>query len=297
MGKTVKTLFTNGDSWAFGSEIMAPEFCMPKGQPGAGMAGKYKAGYDCSMPLNDFYRVPKIWASHLGKHLNAEVVNWARPARSNDTIYDSTIAWVLENYVMPGRDVSDLTVVIGWSSPERKDIVIEDNDDKIRKFTLWPAMQETKYYSSDIVKAFFKFYVTHMWVEQEYFKRFIQQCFNLQNFFERQGINYYMFNSFYMPSVPTHPDNWKNVNLLEMINAWKNLDIGWADHYYSWSVEQRSLLNQWALIDADRFIGKDTETFSSYIQKNVQNYKRMNNWHPSPDSHEAWAAYLATKIK
>ena len=75
-----KVILTNGDSWTFGSEIMAPEFCVAPGEKGTGMRGIYKEGYDDYMECNDYYRVPRTWSANLGELLGADsVVNISKP--------------------------------------------------------------------------------------------------------------------------------------------------------------------------------------------------------------------------
>jgi hypothetical protein len=295
-----KVLLANGDSWTFGSEIMAPEFCVPAGTKGTGMAGRYKEGYNDWAEYNDYYRLPRIWPSYLANKLNIpEVVNIARPARSNDTIYDTTVSWILENYISKGKSTDDLLVVIGWSSPERKNIIIGDSgidNDSVTWLTLWPQMTETKFYSSPVIRQIFKFYVTHQSIEQEYLKRFVEQNYHLQNFCKLHNIEYYFFNAFYA-SFAAGPDNWQDVNVSDAINSWNHLSNGWADSFYNWDTIKTSLLTQWNFVDEKRFINKNSGSFRSYIYKNVPADIRMCNWHPSPESHEAWATFLADYIE
>ena len=79
MGK-IKTLLANGDSWAFGSEIMAPEFLADPNEKGEGMGNRYKPDRFCWAAYNDYYRIPRIWPTYLGKILDIpEVVNISQP--------------------------------------------------------------------------------------------------------------------------------------------------------------------------------------------------------------------------
>ncbi len=292
-----KVLFANGDSWTFGSEIMAPEFCVPNGQAGAGMAGRYLPGKFDFGHYNDFYRIPRIWPSYLGEILDIPtVVNVAAPARSNDTIYENTIEWILENYISKGKSTDELLVVIGWSTPERKNVII--GDDKTSWMTFWPAMHDDSYYKSDIAKEYFKFYVTNLWVEQEYIKRFVEQNYQLQNFFKTHNIDYYLFNAFYLTPNKA-PGEWKDLSIIDNINGWANLENIWADKNYNWASIQRSLKLQWNAVDNRRFINKDAAegSFRSYIYNEVPEEIRMCNWHPSPESHEVWANFLADYIR
>ena len=130
-----RTIFANGDSWTFGSEIAAPEFLAEPGK-GVGMANRFTHEGADYLPSNDYYRIPRVWPSVLGGMLgDTEVINKAWPARSNDTIYRSTMEWLLTNYIASGKDTSDLTVIVGWSSLERKNVVFEDclNDPKYHR--------------------------------------------------------------------------------------------------------------------------------------------------------------------
>ena len=296
-----KILLTNGDSWTFGSEIMAPEFCVPENIRGNGMSGRFKEGYDCYMECNDYYRIPRTWSSYLGGLLNVDqVINISRPGRSNDTIYETTIGWILENYISKNKSTDDLLVVIGWSSPERKNIIIGDSGDKTDStewLTLWPSMEETKYYSSPVIKEFFKFYVTHQWLEQEFLKRYIEQNIQLQNFCKLYNIDYFIFNAFYA-HPRKGPNEWTDISIIDKINSWTNLSDGWNDKFYNWEFIKSTLCHQWQMIDEQRFINKNSPngSFRSYIFDNVDESIRMCNWHPGPNSHEAWAKFLASHI-
>jgi hypothetical protein len=280
---------------------MDPAFCTKVDVNGVGMHGSYKKGYKDFESYNDPFRIPRIWPTHLGKFLDIEtVVNISKPARSNDTIYDTTISWILENYIIPGKDTSDLLVVIGWSSPERKNIIIRDTDideDTVSWLTLWPNMEMIKFYSSSVIKKFFKFYVAHQWVEQEYLKRFIEQNYQLQNFCKVHNIDYYFFNAFYsQPGL--EPDSWKDVKIPDQLKKWEKLNNGWGDEFYTWDTITKSLKQQWDQIDSHRFVNKDknNSSFRAFIQP-IPKEKRLCNWHPSPTSHEVWARYLSKYIK
>lgn len=293
----VKTLLTNGDSWTFGSEIMAPEFCVEPGEKGHGMAGRYKSGMDDYHEYNDYYRIPRIWPSVLGNLLGAEVVNLSRPARSNDTIYEDTTNWILENYIIPGKSTEDLIVILGWSSPERKNIILEETNNDIHRFTLWPGMLDDTFYQTRGAKSLFKFYVTYLWLEQEYIKRYIEQNYQFQNFCKANGIEHYVFNAFHAQPDIGGPETWKDLNIKDSINNWNNLIDTWADGSYNWSSIKSGLCNQWDQINIRNFVNKDGHSFCTYIHEVVPNDIRMNNWHPSPESHAVWAQYLHKWIK
>ena len=61
---TNDVLLTNGDSWTFGSEIIAPEFLDDIKRKGG------NASYINVSPQNDYYRIPRTWSYTVSKNLN-----------------------------------------------------------------------------------------------------------------------------------------------------------------------------------------------------------------------------------
>lgn len=293
-----RILLTNGDSWTFGSEIMAPEFLADQDEIGYGMANRYKKGCNDWEPYNDYYRIPRIWPTFLAKSINFKNINLARPARSNDTIYNTTIGWLLENYVIPKKDTSNLLVVVGWSSPERKNVIINDAD-SVYLQTFWPAMTETKFYISKTVSEYFKFYVKNLWVEQEYIARYIEQNYMLSLFCKSHGINYCCFNGFYL-TPGKNPSKWNDLNIEKILESWNSVKIsGWFDPEFQWQNEVKRLQDLWSLIDDDTFILKDKDpgSFKSYIYGVSEEKNIMINWHPSPEGHRLWASFLKSRLE
>jgi len=293
--ETQKVLLTNGDSWTFGSEIMAPEFMVDPGKKGHGMAGLYKKGHNDFDEANDYYRIPRIWPTMLANHLGYQCVNLSWPARSNDSIYDTTIGYLLKHYVIPRRSTDDLVVIVGWSSPERKNVVIDEGR-TCYMHTIWPAMDDSSFYLSETARRYFRFHVANLWSEHEYISRFIEQNYNLYCFCELHGIRYFCFNSFYQ--VPgQNPKHWVDIDVAKIVSSWNTEKLGgWIDQVHNWKFRIERLLNQWESIPRSRFILKDQGSFKSHIDATVPQAARMNNWHPSPESHKAWAEYLKNKV-
>lgn len=286
-----KILLTNGDSWTFGSEIMSPEFLAGPGEKGTGMGNRFKEGHKDTDASNDHYRIPRIWPTQLAEKLGHRNVNLAWPARSNDGICESTMSFIIREYIVPRRPTSGLLVVVGWSSPERKDMVISSQG-KTYLQTIWPAMDDTSYYADDAVRKYFRYHVNHLWVEQEYVARFIDTNYHLANFLENHGIRYFFFNAFYQ-TPNRDPKKWESFNVESTIKGWKDHHLdGWHDPMVNWHEKIERLSNQWKLISPTRFILKDVGSFKEYIDRNVDAKERMINWHPSPESHSAWADFL-----
>ena len=122
-----KRLVVSGDSWTYGSEIRDPK--LPESVK------------DWDEP-NDSYRLPKIWPTKLGNHIGVDdVVNLSYPAASNDRIVRNLVGWLTQEYLAPKRDTSELFVVVGFTSPERKDFYYRNINNKFEHFwyTLWPV--------------------------------------------------------------------------------------------------------------------------------------------------------------
>lgn len=283
-------ILTNGDSWTFGSEIVAPEFysdCIKK---------TYKQGFADIHPINDYYRIPRIWPYTLSKNLNKELINISWPARSNDSIYDSTISWILKNYTVPGKSTTDLTVVIGWTTPERKNVIFTEDDD-IYTQTIWPNMMDNSYYRSDTVREYFRMHVNYLWTEYEYITRFVNHNYDLSNFCKLHNIKLYTFNSFYeTPKIGIY--NWQScVNICNILDRWDHTKLtGWTDNFFNWKEQIYALKAKWNSISSDQFILKDIGSFKGYIDNNIPQEIRFEKIHPSAESHIAWGTFLSTWI-
>ena len=119
-----KTLYANGDSWTAG-DIVDPDLF----------------GDDLSKvndPKNKPYRLPRVWPHKIGKELGIEVINNSHAGSSNDRIFRSTVNDILG--LLLNNKPEDLLVVIGWSSPERKDFFYKwHNEDGGEWECLYPA--------------------------------------------------------------------------------------------------------------------------------------------------------------
>jgi hypothetical protein len=295
MGK-INTLLTNGDSWAFGSEIIAPALRKNSTQKYHLVNNPIIGDIHCneSRIINDPYRIANIWPTHLSLALGAKNINIGVGAASNDMIYETTIGWLLTNYIVPKVSTDDLLVVVGWSSPERKTVMVEDYAGKVNKLIFWPTMKETSYYKTDLGKKYFDFYSRHLWFEREYITRYVEQHYMLFCFCKANNINLVMFDSFNSPKTTTISD-WDN-SVHEIINSWEPLSTdGWL---YDDANDKARLLDMWSEIPATAMINKNTNprSFKGYIDQTVALDDRMNNMHPSELSHKVWAEYVMQYI-
>ena len=80
----IKKLYTIGDSWTYGDELINPK--------------------------------EVSWPSVLSRELDCELINQAAPASSNDWMFRKTIEWVCTQ-----KDVSNTLVIVAWSEPNRRE--------------------------------------------------------------------------------------------------------------------------------------------------------------------------------
>ena len=145
-------IICDGDSWVFGCEIVNPELAKKYGKD------VYCGEYDY-FEENDEYRIPKIFPTHLGKLMDANIINLSYPADDNGTILNRTITYISNEYLAKNKPTDNLFVIVGWSSPERN--VFYYKDDKINmRFRLWP---QVKHFDSKAQEEFWKIYVTYLW--------------------------------------------------------------------------------------------------------------------------------------
>lgn len=254
-------LIVAGDSWTYGSEIRDPD--LPA----------HIKDWDLE---NDGYRIPRIWPTKLGQKLGArEVINLSYPASSNDRISRVAKNYIIENHLNGGMSASDIFLVIGWTSPERKDFYYKDHDTD-SWITIWPMWDPG--YRQSTLGEFHKIYVKHMWNQEEYISRYVNQVLDMQNFCKAYGIRYLFFQGFYQ-------------HMNRMIRDW-------TDRPYAMDSRHAIDMMTWSLIDGKRFMMKDDEihSFHNYIM----HLDRMNGsslalsgQHPSEVAHTWWADRIA----
>ena len=150
-------LYCDGDSWTSG-DIIDPELF----------------GEDFSHvnhPDNDQYRLPRVWPHKLGKLLGIEIDNESVAGSSNDAIVRRVVPNVLR--LLKKYKSEEIFVIVGWSSPERKDFYYKGEWDCWE--TLYPAQIEQNLPNRDIEK-FYKLYLKYYWNPQEYMKICYRSC-------------------------------------------------------------------------------------------------------------------------
>jgi hypothetical protein len=275
-------IIANGDSWTFGCEIVSPELAHRYGED------TYRGKYDY-LEENDAYRVPKIWTTHLGELLNANVHNLSWPADDNGTILNRTIDYITKHYIVPKKRLDNLLVIVGWSSPERNFFWYKDSELSTR-FRIWPNVPHFEVSQQEDI---WKLYVNYLWNKEEFLPRFVMNNLLLQSFCESHKIKWLCYNSFYQVSN-SDINRWEDLNISRELS---NIKLGEYIVFKNSSPDRQfdsyDYKSIWKTINPIRFYNKDVpnNTFLSFIKKNGKE-PILNGWHPSPSSHKLWAEEL-----
>lgn len=261
MDNIINKLLAVGDSFTYGSEIINPSL------------KNTVTEFDY---INHEYRISNIWPTLLSKKLQfTECINLGWPGASNDRSVRVLINYLIKEYFSKDKVPNDIFIIIGLTSPERKDFFYYDNnDDNKFWFTLWPNWQHK--YEYGVINKFSKLYESNFWNFEEYINRYVNQLLFLQLFFEKYNIPYLMFQSFYLHN--TRIKNWiYNTN----------------DIYYNYGLDEYI----WNMICPIHFMNKneDKNTFYHYLEDmDTSDDKSIffKKYHPSEIGHNLWAEYL-----
>jgi hypothetical protein len=281
------TIIASGDSWTYGGEIVKPE--IKQKYPDSLHPGEYDF-----IEENDGYRTSNVYLAHLGNLYNADIINLSYSGLDNSIIFKNIITYVVSNYITKNISTSDLLLVVGLTTPERKAFWYKD--DKISEPYIvrphWWGFNET-----DGRKSIHENYISYLNNPEEFYPRYIIDIFNFQNFCKTYNIKWIMFNAFF-ESYYGSPTDWVDVNIIEEL---KNIDQ-WGVQFNRTPIINREIykynyIDLWNMVDNKRFYKKNEKnfTFKSFIsQSNLK--KPFNNWHPSEEAHEAWGKELYAYI-
>jgi hypothetical protein len=286
MEKKLK-IICDGDSWVFGSEILDPNIL--KNKPTNTHAGEYDW-----INENNEYRLSKIFSTHLGKLLDADVINLSWSADDNNTILNRIITYVTSNYIVKNIPTDNLFLLVGWSSPERNSFWYKDEDLNYN-MRIWPSIQNLQ---KENQKEFWNYYVEYLWNKEEYLPRHIMNILQFENFCKANNIKWLSFNSFYQ-NVGTSIEVWKDIDIklelqkLHLQNHPYHTNKNFEREYY-----KQEYVSLWESIDSIRFYKKNKKnnTFKSFMEQNAIN-NPYSGWHPSEESHLIWANELYDYIK
>jgi len=258
----MKLMLCDGDSWTSG-DIINPEL---------ELAGKEHP--NVNDPSNDDYRLPKVWPHKLGKLLNVETLNIAMAGSSNDAIVRRTMRKVKE--LLLDYKPEDLFVIIGWSSPERKDFYYTGEWESWE--TIYPVQNYQLIPDKDI-DTFYKIYQEKFWNEPEYVERYMQQNLLLHYFLEEHDVRHLFFDAFYETKGKGSMFNSLNIDEIVMKSGHET-----KGHY--------TLTEYFLKLKKQFFL---EESFRNVIM-DINNKLFGDDFHPTEEGHEVWSRYLYDEI-
>ena len=258
-----KILLCDGDSWTAG-DIIDPEIFGDQLE-------------HVNHPDNRPYRLPRVWPHKLGKLLEVEVENISVAASSNDAIVRRIVENVLD--ILKRYDSSGVFVIIGWSSPERKDFYFKGDwdGDFIESWeTLYPS-QPDMHWPSPELKIFFMTYVKWFAHQEEYISRYVDQNLYLHYFLESHNIEHLFFDAFYERGPGGIESS------VDLIDELKNIDTNSIKHFLK--------------IRKDFFKDK---SFKRILVDGGGKFKDGlwgQDYHPTELGHKLWAEELYKDLK
>lgn len=240
-----KIILCEGDSWTSG-DIINPKLDVTW----------------VNHPTNDSYRLPKVWPHKLGELLNIEVLNTANAGCSNDSIVRRVVENTLK--LLDKYKGEEIFVIVGWSSPERKDFYYKGEWNSWE--TLYPAQLTQDFSYDKDLQEFYRIYLEKFWNEEEYIERYIQHNLLIHHFLNSYGIKHIFFDAFYETKDMGIYDKLNKDNLKQIKDIRKN---NFIDKTF------REVLMKGEYLDKELF-GKD--------------------YHPTEKGHEIWARYLYDKV-
>ena len=269
-----KMLYANGDSWTAG-DIVDPIL--------------FGDQVEHSMhPDNDNYRLPRVWPHKLGKLFNIEVENASYAGSSNDGIVKRTLNDIPR--LLSVYDPKDILVIIGWSSPERKDFYY-----KSKKQNSWDTLYpgELDHWNSEEVSKneFYKIYVTRYWNFEEFITRYIHQNILLSSYLSNLGITHKFFNAFY-----------ENEDCIKSKDKHQLLDSPDLHSYITYNFEINKNFNS-KYLDIDYAYKEYCKVYNKYFFKQsfIQELKKhkiseVMDYHPFEIGHDIWANFLYNNL-
>jgi len=272
-----KTLYANGDSWTAG-DIVDPELF------GDNLS-------KVNDPDNKPYRLPRVWPHKIGKELNIEVINNSHAGASNDRIFRSTINDITN--LLKTNKPEDLLVVVGWSSPERRDFFYKWHEQDTGEWEcLYPG--ELEHWTSERKELldFYKLYVTNHWYPEEFITRHCLNNISLHYFLKGLNIKHIFFNSFY-----ENKEDVIDKDKHQLLESPK-FDTFISDFYNDTDIktlkrlEIDNILTEYTSVYKDVFF---KDTFISYLLS-FDIEEKILDYHPTEKGHELWAKYLSSYI-
>ena len=221
----------------------------------------YANGCSMTMGLELSDPAASCYPSLLAKSLGTELFNEAQGGSSNCRILRTSLLWIC-TYLQNGGRPDDLFVLIGWSSPDRREVALSsqehasDPNDFWRSINIRHSLQGAP---PDFVRLR-ELIIKSFWCSRESMTRFLVAINSLQGFLLSNAIRFCFSHA--MPIGPLHP---------ELTPLVRSVD---RDRFF-------------------RFMGARTDFLNSCADAGIP---AGPGSHPLEQGHERWAADLATFI-
>lgn len=258
-------LYANGCSWTAGHGIQDHE--------------KFK---DLDIPSRWNQLPVYAWPAALSKLLGVDHTNHGQGAGSNKRMVRTTIDWL---HTYPKEKYKSLLVVLGWTTVDRNEFYIKENEDK-RGWCICNASQLISSYGYPLVPDFskdflsriddwHKDYLTTIFNNRANYTYFFQEMWLMSNLLENLGIKYVFFNSlpwktFYMPE-------YDKVDLTK-----------------EFSKEIEALKKPQILSTREGIPDERNNVMSEFVRLN--SLPMAKDHHTMIEGHEAWAKHLHAEI-
>lgn len=248
----IDLIYANGCSWTYGDGIRTDPF------------------FDGAEPLKHHDQPNYSWPQQLANIVDCDVINEGQGAGSNQRMVRMTSQFIRK---YPAEKRKNLLVVIGWSSLERNEIMIEhDGNERWLNFNAGQDI-DTQFlpYPAPMVSELKKYQNTHRWFIQNTYIGFMQwmnQMYLLANTLQNLRIRYLFFSS---------------------IGGWRwgnNRDI---DLYSVFSEELK-------FFDDPRYLGIiHGASMAKFCHDNGIPLSRC--MHPMLEGHRKWAEFLHQELR
>ena len=284
-----KIIYCDGDSWTAG-DILNPEL-------------EKQGEFFINHEDNDSYRLPRVWPHKLGKLANIDVINNSVAGSSNDGIVRRTLETIPK--LLKENKPEDILIIIGWSSPERKDFFTEvdheegEPEDHIGKVAVWetlyPAELHQKQLNSDL-DTFYKIYLRRLWNIEEFSNRYIEQNLLLHNYLNNLNIKHYFFNAFYESSGEDFNGSLYNKYFISKRRGLPDeLSIGFIDELkLVHGIMDELVFDEFKSIFNKHFIQVSFKKFCDQVGARWKD--RYHNNHPNENMHIAWSEYIYKQL-
>lgn len=269
----IDTLYVNGCSWTAGNELdedpIFVEYLVNRGMklystdiPGV---VNVKDSNDNLVGVAAEFWNEFTWAKNLADKLHLNLINDSAGGASNDRIVRTTIDYVR---TLSPKQRKQTLIIIGWSTPERNEICINDAHD----IPNWYRFNATQKFSESLtldqtlsaptvqtIDEFHKLWVSNVLNLHERIHCYFRGVYLLSNLLENLGIRYYFFNA--LPCCDEH-----NINIQHNFGSW----LGWHNNHSN--------------------IRRMDSAMFHFVDEH--NYKIAPGGHPLVEAHAAWAEEL-----